>query len=188
MIIKSFELEKLKSHKSNLHLIFGNNTGGKEDIIKDVYLKNFNGEVLKYEEKEILDEADKFLSSLFTKSLFENSKLIIISRCSDKLVDLVTEILEKEIIDTKIVINCLNLEKRSKLRIFFEKEKDVICTPVYDDDSRSSNSIINNFLRENKFNLSQEIKNILIERSKGDRINLKNELLKLKNLSISKKN
>ena len=187
MIIKSFELEKLKSHKSNLHLIFGNNTGGKEDIIKDVYLKNFNGEVLKYEEKEILDEADKFLSSLFTKSLFENSKLIIISRCSDKLVDLVTEILEKEIIDTKIVINCLNLEKRSKLRIFFEKEKDVICTPVYDDDSRSSNSIINNFLRENKFNLSQEIKNILIERSKGDRINLKNELLKLKNLSISKK-
>ena len=73
------------------------------------------------------------------------------------------------------------------MRILFEKEKDIICTPVYDDDSRSLNSIINNFLRENKFNLSQEIKNILIERSKGDRINLKNELLKLKNLSISKK-
>ena len=48
------------------------------------------------------------------------------------------------------------------------------------------NSIINTFLREQDFNLSQEIKNIIIERSKGDRINLKNELLKLKNLSISK--
>ena len=72
------------------------------------------------------------------------------------------------------------------MRNLFEKEKKVICTPVYEDDNRSLNFIINNFLKENKFSLSQEIKNILIERSKGDRINLKNELLKLKNLSISK--
>ncbi len=187
MIIKSFELEKLKSHKSNLHLIFGNNEGIKEDIIKEVYLKNFDGEILKYEEKEILSEVDKFLSSLLTKSLFVSSKLIIISRGSDKLIDLVTEILEKGIIDTQIIIKCQNLEKKSKLRNLFEKAKDMVCTPVYDDDSRSLNYIINNFLKENRFSLSQEIRNILIERSQGDRINLKNELLKLKNLSISKK-
>ena len=186
MIIKSFELEKLKSNKSNLHLIFGNNEGIKEDIIKEVYIKNFDGEVLKYEEKEILNEVDKFFSNLLTKSLFEKSKLIIISRGSDKLNDLVTEILEKEIIDTKIIIKCSNLEKKSKLRNLFEKEKDIVCTPVYDDDNRSLNYIINNFLKENRISLSQEIKNILIERSQGDRINLKNELLKLKNLSISK--
>ena len=186
MIIKSFELEKLKFQKSNFHLIYGNNEGIKDDIIKDVYFKNFDGEVLKYEEREILNEADKFFSSLLTKSLFEKSKLIIISRGSDKLVNLVTEILQKEVIDTKIIIKCSNLDKKSKLRYLFEKEKNLICTPVYDDDSRSLNSIINNFLKDNKFSLSQEIKNILIERSKGDRINLKNELLKLKNLSISK--
>ena len=77
MIIKSFELEKLQ--KSNFHLIYGNNEGIKDDIIKDVYLKNFDGEVLKYEEREILNETDKFFSSLLTKSLFEKSKLIIIS-------------------------------------------------------------------------------------------------------------
>tara|TARA_B100001989_G_scaffold185475_1_gene135160 strand:- start:251 stop:1228 length:978 start_codon:yes stop_codon:yes gene_type:complete len=186
MIIKSFELEKLKSYKSNIHLIFGNNEGIKEDIINEIYFKNFDGEVLKYEEKEILNEEDKFLSSLLTKSLFENSKLIIISRCSDKLINLVTEILKRQVIDTKIVIKCSNLDKKSKLRTFFEKEINVICTPVYDDDIRSLNSIIGNFLRKHKLSLSQEIKNILIERSKGDRINLKNELLKLKNLSISK--
>ena len=186
MIIKSFELEKLKFQKSNFHLIYGNNEGIKDDIIKDVYLKNFDGEVLKYEEREILNEADKFFSSLLTKSLFEKSKLIIISRGSDKLVNLVTEILQKEVIDTKIIIKCSNLDKKSKLRNLFEKEKDIVCTPVYDDDARSLNYIINNFLKENRINLSQEIKNILIERSQGDRINLKNELLKLKNLSISK--
>ncbi len=186
MIIKSFELVKISSFKFNLHLIHGNNEGIKEDIIKDNYLKNFNGEVLKYDEQEILNSKNEFISSLLTKSLFETNKLIIISRGSDKLLNLVTEILENEIIETKIIIKSSNLEKKSKLRNLFEKEKKVICTPVYEDDARSLNSIINVFLREQNFNLSQEIKNILIERSKGDRINLKNELIKLKNLSISK--
>ncbi len=186
MIIKSFELEKLNSYKFHLHLIYGNNEGLKEDIIKENYLKKFKGEILKYDEQEILNNKDEFLSSLMTKSLFEAEKLIIISRGSDKLLNLVNEILEKEIRDTKIIIKCSNLEKKSKLRSLFEKEKKVICTAVYEDDARSLNTVINLFLKEQKFNLSQEIKNILIERSKGDRINLSNELLKLKNLSISK--
>tara|TARA_Y100000816_G_scaffold284552_1_gene262878 strand:+ start:1503 stop:2480 length:978 start_codon:yes stop_codon:yes gene_type:complete len=186
MIIKSFELEKLNSYKFYLHLIYGNNEGIKEDIIKENYLKEFKGEVLKYDEQEILNNKDEFLSSLLTKSLFEAEKLIIISRGSDKLLNLVNEILEKEIIETKIIIKCSNLEKKSKLRSLFEKEKKVICTAVYEDDTRSLNTVINVFLKGQNFNLSQEIKNILIERSKGDRINLKNELLKLKNLSISK--
>ena len=186
MIIKSFELEKLTSLKYNLHLIYGNNDGIKEDIVKDNYLKDFNGDILKYDEQEILNSKDEFIISLFTKSLFETDKIIIISRGSDKLFNLISEILEKETIETKIIIKSANLEKKSKLRNLFEKEKRIICTPVYDDDIRSLSSIINSFLREQKFNLSQEIKNILIERSKGDRINLKNELLKLKSLSISK--
>ncbi len=186
MIIKSFELGKLNSHNYNLHLIFGNNEGIKDDIIKDNYLKNFNGEILKYDEQEILNNKDTFLSDLLTKSLFENNKLIIISRGSDKLTNLAIQISENDKIDTKIIIKCSNLEKKSKLRNFFENEQNVICTPVYEDDTRSLNTLINIFLRDEKFSISQEIKNILIERSNGDRINLKNELVKLKNLSISK--
>tara|TARA_A100001011_G_scaffold331825_1_gene358460 strand:- start:837 stop:1814 length:978 start_codon:yes stop_codon:yes gene_type:complete len=187
MIIKSFELEKLRSLKSNIHLIYGNNEGIKDDIINNYYLKNFKGKILNYDEQEILNKRDDFISSLLTKSLFEATKIIIISRSSDKLTNVLLEVLENDIIDVKIIIKCSNLEKKSKLRNLFEKEKHVICTPVYEDDTRSLNSVIQNFLKENKFNLSQEIKNILIERSKGDRINLRNELLKLKNLSISKK-
>ena len=186
MIIKSFELDKLNSYDFNLHLIYGNNEGIKEDIINNKYLKDFSGEVLKYEEQELLNSKDEFISSLLTKSLFETNKLIIVSRCSDKLSNLLAEILENEITETKIIIKSSNLEKKSKLRNLFEKEKKAVCTPVYEDDSRSLNSVINIFLREQNFNLSQEIKNILIERSKGDRINLKNELIKLKNLSMSK--
>ena len=187
MIIKSFELDKLNLIKSNLHLIYGNNEGIKEDIINKYYLNNFDGDVLKYEEQEILSNKDEFISSLLTKSLFDNKKLIIISRATDKLFVLFSEFLEREISDIQIIIKSSTLEKKSKLRSIFEKEKQMICTPVYEDDARSLNFYIQNFLRENKLNLSQEIKNLLIERSKGDRINLKNELSKLKNLSISKK-
>ena len=187
MIIKSFELEKLKSNKSNIHLIYGNNEGIKEDIIDSFYLKNFNGEILKYDEQEILNNKDEFISNLFIKSLFQESKLIIISRATDKLIGLITEILKRETLEVNIIIKSTNLEKRSKLRNLFEKENQIICTPVYEDDVRSLNTIVNNFLKANKFSLSQEIKNILIDRSKGDRINLKNELSKLRNLQISKK-
>ena len=186
MIIKSFELEKIKSSQENLHLIYGNNEGIKNEIINEVYIKNFEGEVLKYDEQEILNNKDEFISNLLNRSLFLESKIIIISRSSDKLIDIIYEILDREIIDTKIIIKCSNLEKKSKLRNLFEKGNQLICTPVYEDDYRALNSIIQKFLRENKFSLSQEIKNLLIERSKGDRIFLKSELSKLKSLSLSK--
>ena len=187
MIIKSFELDKLIFSSLSVHLIYGNNEGIKQDIISNFYTKNYQGEVLKYDEQEILNNKDEFISSLLTKSLFDSEKLIIISRGSDKLSNIIIELLERKEIEAKIIIKCSNLEKKSKLRNLFEKEKQLICTPVYEDDSRSLNFITNNFLKDNKLNLSQEIKNILIERSNGDRINLKNELSKLKNLSLSRK-
>ena len=187
MIIKSFELEKIISLNFNIHLIYGNNEGIKQDIVSNFYKKNYEGEVLKYDELDILTNKDEFISSLLNKSLFETEKLIIISRGTDKLTTVINELLDRKEIGAKIIIKSSNLEKKSKLRNLFEKEKNVICTPVYEDDSRSLNFIINNFLKDYKLSLSQEIKNILIERSNGDRINLKNELSKLKNLSITKK-
>ena len=187
MIIKSFELEKIISLNFNIHLIYGNNEGIKQDIISNFYKKNYEGEVLKYDEQDILTNKDEFISSLLNKSLFETEKLIIISRGTDKLTTVINELLDRKELGAKIIIKSSNLEKKSKLRNLFEKEKNVICTPVYEDDSRSLNFIINNFLKDYKLSFSQEIKNILIERSNGDRINLKNELSKLKNLAITKK-
>ena len=186
MIVKSFEIDKLKSLNSNLHLIYGVNEGIKQDLINNIYLNVFKGDVLKYDEHEVLNNIDEFVSNLLTKSLFENKKIIIISRATDKLYTLINDLLDREIVETKIIIKSSSLEKKSKLRNLFEKESQLICTPVYEDDVRALNYVIQNFLKENSFSLSQEIKNILIERSKGDRINLKNELSKLKNLSLSK--
>ena len=186
MIVKSFEIDKLKSLNSNLHLIYGVNEGIKQDLINNIYLNAFKGDVLRYDEHEVLNNIDEFVSNLLTKSLFGNKKIIIISRATDKLYTLINELLDREIVETKIVVKSSSLEKKSKLRNLFEKESQLICTPVYEDDARALNYVIQNFLKLNNFSLSQEIKNILIERSKGDRINLKNELSKIKNLSLSK--
>jgi len=187
MIIKSFELKKIKSSNSPLILIYGNNEGLKEQIIQDCFLKDFKGDILNYDEVDIINNKDEFLSSLLSKSLFADNKIIIISRATEKLNDTVVNIMEKNPSEIKIIIKTQNLEKKSKIRGLFEKEKNLLCIPVYEDDSRSLTPIIQNFLKKNELKISQEIVNIIIERSKGDRKNLNNELSKLKSLGISRK-
>jgi len=188
MIIKSFELDKINSIKKNLILIYGLNQGYKNQIIKEIFEKKFEGEILRYDEIEILDNQEEFISSLMNKSLFDNEKLIIISRASDKILNFLDEIMERNIEKIRVIINSNNLEKKSKLRSLFEKEKDLICIPFYEDNDKSLNLIAQNFFRKKNIKLSQEIINLLVRRSRGDRGNLINELNKIENLSISKKN
>ena len=188
MIIKSFELDKINSIKKNLILIYGLNQGYKNQIIKEIFEKKFEGEILRYDEIEILDNQEEFISSLMNKSLFDNEKLIIISRASDKILNFLDEIMERHIEKIRVIINSNNLEKKSKLRSLFEKEKELICIPFYEDNDKSLNLIAQNFFRKKNIKLSQEIINLLVSRSRGDRGNLINELNKIENLSISKKN
>ena len=188
MIIKSFELDKINSIKKNLILIYGLNQGYKNQIIKEIFEKKFEGEILRYDEVEILDNQEEFISSLMNKSLLDNEKLIIISRASDKILNFLDEIMERNIEKIRVIINSNNLEKKSKLRSLFEKEKELICIPFYEDNDKSLNLIAQNFFRKKNIKLSQEIINLLVNRSRGDRGNLINELNKIENLSISKKN
>ena len=188
MIIKSFEVEKIKSIKKNLILIYGSNQGHKSQVIKELFEKLFKGKISRFDENEILNNYEEFISGLINKSLFEDYKLIIISRTSDKILKLVNEILERKIEKIKIIINSDNLEKKSKLRSLFEKEKELVCIPFYEDNDKSLSIIALNFFRQKNIKVSQEIINLLIGRSRGDRGNLINELNKIENLSITKKN
>ena len=187
MIIKSFELEKIKSIKNNLILIYGSNQGYKNQVIKDLFEKSFEGEILRFDEIEILNKQIELISSLMNRSLFDENKLIIISRASDKILGFVNEFIERKIERVKIVINSNNLEKKSKLRSLFEKESKLACIPFYEDTEKSLNIIAQDFFRQKKIKISQEIINLLIGRSRGDRGNLNNELNKIENLSITKK-
>ena len=188
MIIKSFELDKIKSKKTNLILIYGSNQGYKNQIIKEVFTNLFKGEILKFDENEILNNQEEFISNLMNKSLFENEKLIIISRASDKILRFINEIIERNIEEIKIIINSDNLEKKSKLRNLFEKEKELMCIPFYEDNDKNLSTIAQNFFRQKNIKVSQQTINLLVGRSRGDRGNLNNELNKIENLSITKKN
>ena len=188
MIIKSFELNKIKTNKNNLYLLYGSNEGHKNQVIKDFFEKLYIGTISRLEENEVVSNYEEFVSNLLNESLFEEEKLIIISRTSDKILTLVNEIIERKIGKLKIVLNSGNLEKKSKLRNFFEKERELVCIPFYDDNSQSLSLIAQNFFRTKDIKVSREIINLLTERSKGDRGNLNNELNKIENLSITKKN
>ena len=87
MILKSFELNKIKLNNYKFYLFYGVNEGLKEEIIKNLFEKNYQDKIHRYEEKEILDNINIFFNSILTKSFFDNEKLIIINRATDKIRD-----------------------------------------------------------------------------------------------------
>ena len=187
MIIKSFEISKINFDKNNFYLLYGENEGYKNEVIKNYFEKIYPNSIYRHDENQILDDKDKFLNGLLSKSFFDIKKLIIISRVSDKIVDLIEEIISKNIKDITIILSAKILEKKSKLRNFFEKEKKIICVPFYADSNQTLNSIVLKFFKEKKISISQQTINLLIERCRGNRENLNNELEKIENFSKSKK-
>jgi DNA polymerase III subunit delta len=188
MILKSFELTKIKLNNYKFYLFYGDNEGLKEEHIKNLFEKNYQDKIHRYEEKEILDNINIFFNSVLTKSFFDNEKLIIINRATDKIRIIIEELMEKNPEDIQIILNSKSLEKKSTLRKLFEKEKSALCIPFYEDNNQTLNSIISLFFRNKKIPISQQLINVLIERSRGDRKNLNNELKKVENFSLNKKN
>ena len=187
MIIKNYELNKLRNSNIKLYLLYGENEGHKNEAINEYFILKFEKNIYRYEEDEILKNYNSFVSNLLNKSFFEEEKIIIISRGSDKILKLVEEVVNNKIEDIKLVINCGLLDKKSKIRTFFEKNKNTICIPFYADELKTLKYLANDFFKKKKISISQETVNYLIERSKGDRINLKNELIKIENFSNNKK-
>tara|TARA_B100000767_G_scaffold9392_1_gene9196 strand:- start:262 stop:702 length:441 start_codon:yes stop_codon:yes gene_type:complete len=145
VIVKSFELNKLKLSNYNFYLFYGDNEGFKEEIINNLFEKNFLDKINRYEEKEILNNINDFFNTILTKSFFDNKKLIIINRVTDKIKTIIGELIEKNPKDTQIILNSKNLEKKSILRKIFEKEKSIVCVPFYEDNNQTLNSIIQSF-------------------------------------------
>ena len=185
MIVKSFELNKIDLSNKYFFLLYGENQGHKNELIEKKFKKNLKN-VYNYEESEILNNEEDFFNSIFTKSFFENEKLIIISRASDKIKNTIEEIIKKKVEDLTIVLKANILEKKSKLRALFEKNKETICVAFYEDNHQTLMKIVNNFFRKNKILISQQAINLIIERSRGDRQNLNNELEKVQSFIKNK--
>ena len=187
MILKKFELNNFDFNKFNIYLFYGKNDGLQEEIIKKYFIEKFDGAINKYDEQEILNNKEIIIEGVLNNSLFEEEKLIIITRSSDKIINFIKEISDRNLSGVKIIIRAGILEKKSKLRSYFEKDKNFVCLPFYEDDNSSLLQIINQFLKENKIIISRESINLIINRSSGSRHNLKNELNKILSYSFTSK-
>ena len=187
MILKSFEFKKINIKKYNFYLFYGENDGLKKEIIDINFKKIFKENSYNYEESIILQNQKNFFDEILTKSFFENEKLIIISGVSYKIIDIINQLIEKNITDIYIILVADKLDKKSKLRNFFEKEKNLVCIPFYSDNYQSLFYLVDNFFKKKKVQVSQEILNILINRASGDRQNLKNEIAKIESFLVNKK-
>ena len=179
MILKSYETDKINLKNNKYILFYGKNEGAKsEEIFK--LLKNFNQEnVEKYDEKGIFENKEIFLENLLSKSLFEKEKIIFVNRVTDKSFTIFEEIKNRDLPDLFMIFNSENLDKRSKLRTEFEKNKNFICIPFYPDKDDSLIRITKSFLKERNISISQANINLIVNKCNGDRGILKNELEKI---------
>ena len=177
MIIKSYEISKIDQNITQLILFYGKNEGLKNEALN--ILNKDKNNILNYEEKEILDNESKFIENILSKSLFEKKKFITIKRSTDKLLEIIEILNSKNLEDTCIVISSDNLEKRSKLRSFFEKNKKLVCVPFYPDNEQTLYQLAYNFLRNKKILISPSNINLIVNKCTGDRKTLFNELQKI---------
>jgi DNA polymerase-3 subunit delta len=174
MILKSFEIKKIDQSINHLILFYGKNEGLKNEAV-EILIKDKNN-LFNYEEKEILDNENNFVENILSKSLFDPQKFFIIKRATDKILKIIEILHLKNLEDTTII---LNLEKKSKLRSFFEKNKDLVCVPFYPDNDQTLSKLAYNFLRDRNISISSSNINLIVNKCSGDREALINELQKI---------
>ena len=193
MIIKSYEVEKNTANfsKYNFFLLYGENVGLKKDIKefikKTLKQKNDNLEILSLYESEIMSNEDNFYDFAYSGSLFGNKKIINVFDATDKIIKKLDDVYNKDPKNIFLFFLSGPLDKKSKLRNFFEKDKKTICIPCYLDNEKDLEIIAQSELKKNNISLSREIINLLIEKSNSDRDNLRNEIEKIKSFALNKK-
>ena len=186
MILKPYEVSKIDIKKFPLILFYGQNNGAKEEETSKLIKQDKNIKPYIYEEKEILENYEELYNDIVSDSLFDEKKIFIIKRVTDKFLKIIDEILNKNLSNILIILDSGNLEKKSKLRNLFEKDKKLICIPFYPDNFAQLTQITNNFFNKINQPVSQSDINLIVSKSNGDRGNLKNELQKIE-LYVSNK-
>ena len=187
MIIKSFEEKKIDLINQKMHLLYGENQGQITDLIDNAFKKKFNNNIYQYDEGEVLNNEEILFNEIQNKSFFDENKLIIINRSSDKIKNLIEQIIERNLEDINIILISGILEKKSKLRSLFEKNKKLVCIPFYKETDQSLMNLAIKFCNEKKIQLSNQLINLIVKRSMNDRHNLKNELKKIESFSLNKR-
>ncbi len=186
MIIKNTELKKT-AFQNNIYLFFGDNVGLKDEIINEIFKKKYSDNIFSYSEKEILTNPEKLSNQIQSKSFFENEKLIMITDASDKIKNELEYIKEKISGEITLILISGILEKKSKLRNLFEKDKQLVSVAFYPDTNQILNSLARTFFVKRNVSISQQSIELLVNRASNDRKNLQNELIKIENFIKNKK-
>ena len=168
MIIKSYEIDKIELSKTNIILLYGQNQGAKEEVISKIVNKKKQF-LNKYDEKEILENSNKLYDNILSKSLFESEKIIQINRSTDKIYKIIEYLENKNLNGILLIIEASVLDKKSKLRSFFEKNKKYLCIPFYPDNHQTLSRLAISFVKEKNLKISQSNLNLIINKSNGDR-------------------
>ena len=145
MIIKSYEIEKIDLKKIKILLLYGKNDGFKKEF-SDNLLDEIH-ETLIYDQNEILEKQDIFFENIYSNSLFDNTRNIIIKRVTDKFLNIIEKIDFNKVNDLKIILNADVLEKKSKLRSKFEKDKNLVCVAFYPDNNQTLSKLAYQYLK-----------------------------------------
>ena len=176
MIFKSYLVEKnLDIINKNLILFYGENFGLKNELKKRIKFQNKTAETINFFQEDLIKNKKSFLNEIFNKSLFEEEKIYFINQASDKILDILKEI-EINLDDQKIYLFSDQLDKRSKLRNYFEKSENTGAVACYADNEITLKRIISDKLRDFK-GLSPQSINMIIENCNLDRDKLNNEIL-----------
>ena len=178
MIAKSFIIEKdINTLNNNLVLFYGENLGLKNFFKKKLKIIEKSIKTLVYSQDEIVKNAEIIFTEVLNKSLFDKEKIIFINDANDKILPIIQEI-ESLVNNQKIYLFAELLDKKSKLRNYFEKSKDKIAVPCYADNEVTIKKIILNKLKNFKGVTTQNI-NLILQSCNLERDKLYSELDKI---------
>jgi len=188
VILKSYIVEQdfqiLNNYQATL--LYGENDGIKSDIKSK--LKNYykDSEVINFFEEEIIKKKNVLYDNIINESLFNEKKIIFIQGATDKILTEISEILERIRKNHKIFIFSDNLDKKSKLRNLFEKNKNLAILACYEDNEKTLINYITKALIGFK-GLNKEVINLIIINSNMNRKIIQSELIKIINFFTEKK-
>jgi DNA polymerase-3 subunit delta len=180
LIVKSYIIEKNESTLDDYKsvLIYGENQGLREDLKNIIKKKNTDSEIINLFQDEIINNKNILFDETNNVSLFSTKKIIFVHEATDKIFNQIEEILAKPINDLKIIVLANTLEKKTKLRNIYEKDKKFAVVPCYLDNEMTLSFYINKQLKNIK-GVNQEIINLLINNSNSDRKAISNEIKKI---------
>ena len=187
MIFKSYILEeKFESIKEcKLFLFYGENQGLKQEFKEKLKLQNSSKEILNLFQDEIIKNKNILINEIKNKSLFNEKKIIFINQVNDKILNTLDEIIEN-IQDERIFLFSDILDKKSKLRHYFEKSKSCGISPCYQDNEITIKKIISKKLK-NFQGVTSHIINYITQNTGLDRSKVNNEINKITSYFKDKK-